>query len=96
MSSLPPPPLPGDLPPNFDGRPVNEKRAVAALICGIVGLIFFPLVLGAVAIILGVQARGLIRRRPEVYKGENLALAGIILGSVSVVLFVVVVSTGIG
>lgn len=96
MSSLPPPPLPDDLPPGFAGVPVTHKRALAALVCGIVSLVFFPIVLGVVAVVLGFQARQMVERRPDVYKGSNLAIAGMALGAISVVLFLVVISTGIG
>lgn len=73
-----------------------HKRAVAALACGIIGFVFFPLVLGVVAIVLGVQARQAIRTEPFLYKGENLAISAIVLGALSVVLFVVVVTVGLG
>lgn len=96
MSSLPPPPLPDDLPVNFTGAPVTHKRAVAALVCGVSALVFFPIVLGVVAIVLGYQARQIVVARSDVYKGTNVAVAGMILGAVSVGLFLVVVSTEIG
>lgn len=88
MSSLPPPPLP----PGFDGTPLNHKRAIASLVCGVIGTIFFPLVLSIAAIVLGVQARQAIRTQPLVYRGNGLALAGIILGALSIAAFLVVVT----
>lgn len=88
MSSLPPPPLP----PGYDGNPVTHERAIASLVCGLIGTIFFPLVLGIAAIVLGVQARQAIRTQPLVYRGNGLALAGIILGALSIAAFLVVVT----
>lgn len=62
------------------------------MVCGLVGTIFFPLVLGIAAIVLGVQARQAIRNQPLVYRGNGLALAGIILGAISIAAFLVVVT----
>lgn len=75
--------------------PVTHKRALAALVCGVSALIFFPIVLGVVAIVLGYQARQIVMARPDVYKGTNVAVAGMALGAISVALFLVVVTTGI-
>lgn len=94
MSSLPPPPPLGDLPANFDGNPVNHRRAVAALVCGAVGIVILPVVLGLIAVILGVQARQAIRQRPEIYKGESTALAGIVLGVLDIVAFLTILTFG--
>lgn len=94
MSSLPPPPPLGDLPANFDGTPMNHRRAVAALVFGIVGIIILPMVFGLIAVILGVQARQAIRQQPQVYKGDSTALAGIILGGLDLVAFVAVMALG--
>ena len=68
-------------------RPTNGL-AVAALVCGIAafvtGIACIP------AIVCGPIARRQIRRTGE--QGEGLALAGLILGYVSVALFVVAVA----
>jgi len=95
MSSLPPPPPLGDIPANFDGIPINHKRAIASLVCGLVGVLFLPLVLGIVAIILGVQSRQLIRAQPQVFKGEPIAMSGIVLGVLDIVAFFLIMS-GVG
>ncbi len=91
MSSLPPPPL-GGLPANFDGNPVNHKRAVAALVCGIVGIVILPIVFGILAVVLGVQARQAIRLQPMIYKGDSTALAGIVLGALDIVAFIAILT----
>jgi len=49
--------------------------AIAALVCGILGV-------SAVAIILGFVARSQIRRSGGVERGGGMALAGIVLGFV--------------
>lgn len=88
MSSIPPPPLPSSQ--------VNHPRAIAALVCAVVGLLFFGIVLGAVAIFLGYQARNAIRLDPLKFKGDGLARAGLILGIVDVIAYVAIVAGGIG
>jgi hypothetical protein len=82
----------GDLPTNFDGIPVNHKRAIASLVCGLVGVLFLPIVLGIVAIVLGVQARQLIKAQPQVFKGEPIAMSGIVLGVLDIVAFFLIMS----
>lgn len=88
MSSIPPPPLPSSQ--------ANHPKAVAALVCGIAGLMFFGILLGTVAIVLGYQARTAIRTDPLRFRGDGLARAGLILGIVDVVAYVVIVVGGIG
>lgn len=66
----------------------NNSTAVAALICGVVGL--FTGLVGFVAIVLGHIARSQIKRTGEA--GAGLALAGLILGYISVVLLIAAVA----
>jgi hypothetical protein len=62
--------------------------AIAGLVCGIVGLFFLSIVLGPLAIIFGAVA---LRR--SVPKGNaGMAKAGIILGIIDVVLFIVLIA----
>ncbi len=58
--------------------------AVASLVSGIVGLSMVPLLGSILAIILGYMARREIRDRPDELTGDGLALAGIVLGWISV------------
>ncbi len=88
MSSIPPPPLPSSQ--------TNHPRAVASIVCAVVGLMFFGIVLGIVAIVLGYQARNAIRTDPLKFKGDGFARAGVILGIVDVVAYVAIVTGGIG
>ncbi len=69
----------------------TNSLAVAALACGVAE--FFTLGLTAIpAIILGHMARGQIRRTGE--HGSGLALAGLVLGWLAIILFVLVVAVG--
>ena len=66
-------------------RPRSDSGATAALVCGL--LSFIPLV-GVAAIILGINA---LRRLHHSYNsGEGLAWLGLILGAVSVILWLCV------
>ncbi|MFZ9384751.1 MAG: DUF4190 domain-containing protein [Ilumatobacteraceae bacterium] len=87
MSSLPPPPPPGD----FSSEPRTDRRAVAALVCGIGGLLLFGLVLGAAAIILGWRSRREITARPWAVRGMGMATSGMVLGAIDVVAYFVIV-----
>jgi hypothetical protein len=103
--SGPPPYRPGDAPyPNgtYAGyQPVQAVRtnglAVAALVCGITGIIlscFF--VLPILGIVFGAVARNQIKKQPHLLKGAGMALAGLILGICGVVLYAVLLAAVIG
>lgn len=65
--------------------------AVASLVLGILGMILIG-PLGAIpAIICGHLARTKIKQKPHTYTGDGLAVAGLVLGYVSLVIFAVVV-----
>jgi hypothetical protein len=71
-------------------QPLSEGtsgNAIASLVLGVVGLVFFPLVPSILAIVLGRSAKRDIRERPGL-TGEGMATAGIVLGWVGVVLVV--------
>lgn len=89
MATFPPPPPPGE---SFDG-PRTDTRAVAALLCGVGGLLIFPLVLGVVAILLGRRSRREILARSWALRGLGMATAGMVLGALAVVLYVVLVAS---
>lgn len=64
--------------------------AIASLVCGIGGFLFFiPLLL---AIIFGFVARSQIRRSNGTQGGQGMATAGIILGFAWAALFIVIFS----
>ncbi|MFF0091171.1 DUF4190 domain-containing protein [Streptomyces canus] len=62
--------------------------AIASLSCGIIGLFILNIVLGPLAIIFGAVAR----RQAAVKNGAGMAKAGIILGIVDVVLWIVLLA----
>ncbi|WP_062645023.1 DUF4190 domain-containing protein [Streptomyces maremycinicus] len=65
-------------------RSRTNGLAIASLCCGIVGLFVLNIVLGPLAIVFGVVSR----RQASVANGAGMAKAGIILGIVDVVLWV--------
>ncbi len=86
-----PPPYPAQ-PPHPEAAQRINPLAIASLVCGIAqfaaGLTFIP------AIICGHLARSQIRRTGE--QGDGMALAGLILGYIGAVLFVIVVVIFVG
>jgi hypothetical protein len=62
--------------------------AIAGLVCGLVGLVFFSVVLGPLAVIFG--GVGLSRAKRGA-GGRGMAIAAIVLGVVDILLFVVLV-----
>jgi hypothetical protein len=76
--------------PQYDYRR-NSGFAVASLVIGILSI--WPLVLigSVLALIFGIIATTEVRRAPQEYKGSGMATAGIILGSVSGVFWLLIV-----
>jgi phosphoglycerol transferase MdoB-like AlkP superfamily enzyme len=66
--NLPAPPLPKTQAP---GRSVG----IAAIVCGVLGLLFLPIVFGPIAVVLGIVA---------ISQGYRTAWVGIILGGIQV------------
>jgi hypothetical protein len=79
-----PPPLPAGQPPTQ-----QKGLAITSFVLGLLSLVCFSILAGVPAIICGHLARGRARRLPGQYGGAGLALAGLILGYVS--LFVALV-----
>jgi ABC-type phosphate transport system permease subunit len=66
------------------GPPVTDGKAVASLVCGLVGILcFIPAI---VAIVLGVSARGRIDASNGRLTGRGMAVAGMVLGIIGVVI----------
>jgi hypothetical protein len=85
--TAPPPFVGGDRRP-FLGRKTNGK-AVASLICSIIGLATCPvgpLVLSTAGVVLGGRAKREILYNPELYDGLGLAVAGQVLGIIGLIL----------
>ena len=80
QSSLPP-----SFPPNLPTTVATKNGlSIASLVLGLFSVSCFGLLTGLPAIITGHMARGKARRQPEVYGGGGMALAGLILGYVSI------------
>jgi hypothetical protein len=62
--------------------------AIASLVCGIIGLIFFNVILGPLAIVFG--AVGM--RQSAAKGGGGMAKAGVILGVVDLIIFAILVA----
>lgn len=81
-----PPPLPMAPPPSVVIP--TSGMAIASLVLGISGLTVLPLLGSILALIFGYTARKEIREHPELVSGDGLAVAGIVLGWISVALAV--------
>lgn len=67
--------------------------ALAALICGIVSIVAYygAFVLGVLAIVFGAVALYKIRQNPGVYRGRRMAMAGFILGIISLAIITTII-----
>lgn len=79
------PGLPGDAYPI--GQPQTSGKAVASLVCGIVGWII-PFIGPVVAIVLGHLSLSEIKRSAGRLKGDGMAIAGLVLGYLGATFFV--------
>jgi hypothetical protein len=76
-------------PPGYGGYPRPRGAnglAIAALVCGIIGLFFLSIVLGPLALIFGIIG---LRRANAGASGRGMAIAGIVLGAIDIVLYVI-------
>jgi hypothetical protein len=86
--------------PAVSGAPQQNGKAVTALVLGILGLVFCPVILSIAAIVIGNQAKNEIAQSGGMQTGSGLAQAGVVLGWVSLaltavfVLAVIAVSVG--
>lgn len=71
----------------------QNGMAITSFVLGLLSLACFGLLAGIPAIICGHVARGRARREPAQYGGAGFALAGLIMGYVSVVVTVFVAAT---
>ncbi len=86
-------PMYGAYPPPVYGPPVAAPRvspgAVISLVCSIASWFVLPFIGAIVAVVVGHIARSDIRRSNGALTGSGLALAGIILGYLQIVFWVV-------
>ena len=71
----------------YPAQPRTDSMAIAALVSGIAGLTFIPIIGSILGIVFGVIANG--RIRAQNLGGRGMALAGIIMGAVGIVLSIV-------
>lgn len=81
---LPPPPPPPPSPPTRTSTLQTSGMAIASVVMGVAGWTLLPLVGSILAIIFGNMARREIRQRPDELTGDGLAVAGLVLGWLSV------------
>lgn len=72
---------------------VEKKKnvAVGGMVCGIIGLFIAGVILGAIAIGVGIGGLVKVKKHPEKYKGKGFAIASLILGIVSFIGGIVVI-----
>lgn len=69
--------------------PRTDGQAIAALVCGIIGIVACPVIFSIIAIVLGKQSEKKIKESGGVLIGDQMAKAGWILGIVGLILGVV-------
>jgi hypothetical protein len=74
--------------PGSFGAPKTSSKAIASLVCGIVGLLCFGIILGPVALGLGLSAKKEIESSNGAVTGGGMATAGIVLGVLAIVAFI--------
>jgi hypothetical protein len=77
-------PAPSQQYPGWVPPPRTPGQAYAALILGIVGLLFCPFIASILALVFGYQAKGQIDAAAGQLGGRGIAVAGIVLGWVSI------------
>lgn len=71
-------------PPTFAGEPQTDGKATGSLILGILSLLCFSFLAGIPAVVLGHMSRKNIRESMGRLKGDGMALAGLIMGYISI------------
>jgi Domain of unknown function (DUF4190) len=73
------------------GAPKTSSMAFSSLMFGIVGIVFFGIIFGPLAIIFGAIAIKRINEKPLEYQGRGMARAGIICGIIGIVVYIVII-----
>ena len=63
----------------------TDSQAIASLVCGILGILFCPIILSIVALVLGNQSKKRIAESGGTLDGEGMAKAGTILGIIGII-----------
>ena len=83
-----PPPPPSDT-PAYGGYARPHPRGTTVLVLGIIGIFCFGIILGPIAAVMGKRALDEIDANPGAYTNRGQVQAGMILGIVAIVLWVV-------
>lgn len=75
--------MPGPAPANFGEKP-RQGLAITSFVLGLLGILCFGLITGLPAIICGHMAHNRARRDPSRFGGSGFAIAGFILGYLSI------------
>ena len=86
------PEAPGGYAPAPAAEQKTSGKAIASLVCGIGGLLVAGVILGPIAVILGVVAKREIEADSQL-SGDGLAIAGIVAGAIAFVLAIVILIT---
>ncbi len=78
-----------------DGFVKTHGLAIAALVCGILGLILSAVPFGILAIIFGAISKRKILEQPNRWDGKGMAQSGLIMGIVSVALTALLIMLGL-
>lgn len=79
-----------DLPESTTSDLPTSTMALVSLIAGIVGILFLPFIGGITAIVTGNMARKETRSFPPTHSGDGMATAGMVMGWLSLLLWVIV------
>lgn len=84
----PMPPYSGD---PYTAGPAQQGNglAIAAMVCGIVGLVVAPVILGILALILGFIG---LQRANAGARHRGMAIAGLVLGGIDLVIFIILLA----
>ena len=72
----------------------NQQLAAASMIVGLAGILLswcFGPVPGVVALVLGLVALSQIKKSPEKYGGRGMAIAGIVIGALTVAFYILLI-----
>jgi hypothetical protein len=77
--------------------PRTNGLAIASLVLGIVGLVFFVFLMipPILALIFGLVSHGQIRRSGGAQTGSGMAVAGIVMGIIGILLFVLLIAAAV-
>ena len=79
----------------YRGHVTNAPGAVASMVLGTIGLVFFGVILGIIAIVKANAAKKLIASNPR-YGGSGFATAGLVLGIIDLAAFVLILVVKLG